>query len=366
MAAGRTRAGLVTLVAALVLASAAAGDAAPGDELTIGVVPQRWVEGDETEAMVEAGIGSVRVWFAWPQVEPKRDELDWDALDRQVAANAAAGLTTLPFLFGTPGWAGQLDGSPCYGLDCMTHPPRSSATLAEFAEFARAAVRRYGHAGTFWGQRSRLPYRPIGAWQIWNEPNLSSFFRPAVDPVAYASILQAAAAEIRAQDPAAEILIGGLTGTETNSRRMSSGGFLRGLYSVPGIGSSFDGIAIHPYSRHVRGVLDQVESARRIAEAYGDDPGLWITELGWASAGKRRWGLTKTRRKQANLLTRVFSRLLAGAEAWDLRAVYWYSWRDTDRGAAVCGWCPWSGLIDRAGRAKPAYRALQRVTLDPE
>lgn len=367
MAVVATRLGLAALVAAFVLSAAATGGTAAGTgEPTIGVVPQRWLEGGEAEAMADAGIDSVRIWFAWPGVEPKRDELDWEPLDRRVAANAGDGLTTLPFLFGTPGWAGELDGSACEGLNCMTYPPRSTETRAEFAEFARAAVRRYGPDGTFWDGRPGLPYRPIRVWQIWNEPNLSSFFRPAVDPVAYAAIIQATAVEIRDQDPNAEILLGGLTGTRTNSRRMSSAAFLYGLYSLPGIAASFDGIAVHPYNRHVRGVLDQVETARRIADAYGDDAGLWITELGWASAGRRRWGLVKTPAKQAHLLTRVFSRLFAGAEGWDLRAVYWYSWRDTERGSAVCGWCPWSGLIDRAGREKPAYRALQRVALDLE
>jgi hypothetical protein len=28
----------------------------------------------------------------------------------------------------------------------------------------------------------------------------------------------------------------------------------------------------------------------------------------------------------------------------------------------VCAWCPWSGLIDRVGRAKPAYLALREFT----
>jgi hypothetical protein len=61
------------------------------------------------------------------------------------------------------------------------------------------------------------------------------------------------------------------------------------------------------------------------------------------------------------MLRLTFTRLLENAARWDVRAAYWYAWRDTERGQAVCGWCPWSGLIDRVGRKKPAYWELRTV-----
>ena len=79
----------------------------------------------------------------------------------------------------------------------------------------------------------------------------------------------------------------------------------------------------------------------------------------WASAGKRRWGLVTTGSGQARMLGRTFARLIDNADRLDLRGVYWYAWRDTDRGQAVCGWCPWSGLLDRDGHRKPAYFELR-------
>jgi hypothetical protein len=203
---------------------------------------------------------------------------------------------------------------------------------------------------------------PIEVWQIWNEPNLSSFWGPTVDPLAYGALVEAAAPAIRAVDPDAQILLAGLTGTKTNGKRMSSARFLTQLYTVPGIQDAFDGIAVHPYNRAVRGTLDQVQTARRIADAHGDDAGLWLTELGWASAGKRRWGLVKSREGQARSLGAALDALQRNAERWDVRAVYWFTWRDSDAGAAVCGWCPWAGLLDRIGREKPAYTALREFT----
>ena len=164
-------------------------------------------------------------------------------------------------------------------------------------------MRRYGPGGNFWDQHRALPYRPIETWQIWNEPNLSSFYGPSVDPSGYALLVAAGAAGIRSEDPDAQVLLAGLTGNRTNGRRMSTRAFLKGLYTVPGIATSFDGIAIHPYNRRARGTIDQIKAARKIASANLDNAGIWVTEVGWASAGKRKkWGLVKSPDGQARVL----------------------------------------------------------------
>jgi polysaccharide biosynthesis protein PslG len=358
-----SRAALVTALAAVVLAPSSVDGAGTGGEpLTIGVVPQRTYDDRDTDAMRDAGITSMRVWFPWAQIERRQGDRNWEPLDRAVATNAEAGITTLPFLFGTPEWAARADGEFCSGTACMPFAPRTEESRRAFAEFAAAAVRRYGPDGTFWDQHRALDPLPIDVWQVWNEPNLVSFHAPAVDPLAYAAMVMPVAEAIHEVDPKAQVLLAGLTGTESNDRRMSTGAFLTALYSVPDVATTFDGIAVHPYNRKARGTLQQVKAARRIADAHGDDAGIWVTELGWASGGKRRWGLVKSPEGQARLLTKVIGRLADHADDWGVHAVYWYSWRDTDRGEAVCGWCPWSGLLDRLGHEKPAYDALRELT----
>jgi hypothetical protein len=367
MAAGRARLGLAVVIALISLTPTGAGadGKVPDDpaRLTIGVVPQRSYDDSDTREMTAAGIGSMRVWFSWAQIEATRGTYDWGPVDRSVATNAKAGLSTLPFLFGTPNWAARMDGWSCDYADCISLAPSTDASRQAFAEFAAAAVRRYGPGGEFWRQQRDLHPEPIETWQLWNEPNLSSFYAPAVDPAGYAALVQTAAPAIRAEDPNAQILLAGLTGTKTNAKRISSARFLTELYEVPDIADAFDGIAVHPYNRKVRGMLDQVRTARAIADAHGDDAGLWVTELGWASAGKRRWGLVKSPAGQARLLALALEGLEQNAARWDVRGAYWFAWRDTDRGAGVCGWCPWSGLIDRVGREKPAYSALREFTV---
>ena len=364
MPAGRLRFGLAALLALIVFAPPGAGGAVTDtpDPLTIGVVPQRSYGNSDTRAMTDVGISSVRVWFPWAQIERTRGDFDWTAVDDLVATNAQEGLTTLPFLFGTPQWAAEIDGWTCLDAGCLSLAPRSDESREAFAEFAAAAVRRYGPKGSFWSQHRGLTPEPIETWQIWNEPNLSSFYGPYVDPSGYGALVESAAPAIREADPNAEVVLAGLTGTKSNTKRTSTTAFLNQLYTVPGIISAFDGIAVHPYNRKVRGALDQVRTARAIADAHGDDAGLWVTELGWASAGKRRWGLVKSPNGQARLLGRAIERLKENAARWDIRAAYWFAWRDTERGASVCGWCPWSGLLDRVGREKPAYRELRSLT----
>jgi hypothetical protein len=358
---GKAMAGLAAVLGAVALAPAAAAVPRGEDPLAIGVVPQRSYDDGDAERMGDVGIESVRVWFPWSHVERRRGELDWEGLDRAVTTNAEGGLTTLPFLYGTPEWAARLDGQLCAGSGCVPFAPRTEQTRAAFAEFAAAAVRRYGPDGRFWDAHRGLDPKPIEVWQIWNEPNLSSFYAPAVDPLGYAALIAPVAEAIREADPKARILLGGLTGTKTNAKRMSTIAFLTAFYSYPGVTAGFDGLAVHPYNRKARGTLHQVRSARRVADAYADDAEIWVTELGWASGGKRRWGLVKSPNGQARLLTAALGRLIDAAEKWGVSAAYWYSWRDTERGQAVCGWCPWSGLLDRIGREKPAYDALREL-----
>lgn len=357
-------------VAAAVLVALAATPAGRGDTdpygkepFVLGTVIQRELEPQEGQLMREGGISSVRFWLQWPEVEKLPYQYDWSQPDRTVRDIVRDGQTPLPFVFGLPAWAAKLDGYDCSEGECVRFAPRSTSTRAAFARVSRMAVRRYGPGGTFWDDNPGLPYRPVSVWQLWNEPNLSSFFSPRVDPGSYAQLVKVTAAEIRAEDPAAEVLLGGLSGDRTTSRRWSTQSFLRALYRVPGFAASFDGIAVHPYHPRTRGVLAQVALARKIATKRDPGVDLWITEIGWASGGDSAWSLVKTPDGQARMLRRVFRRLIARADRWNLRGAYWYAWRDTPSGQAVCGWCGEAGLRDTSGAPKPAYDALRRLLL---
>jgi polysaccharide biosynthesis protein PslG len=362
------RSAVVTIVLALPAIAGASGCGSSDDEetgpVTIGVIPQRELDGHDLSMMRAAEIDSLRLWFWWGEVEPERGRYNWAPLDFRVAAAAQAELRVLPYLFGEPKWAARVDGHRCHE-HCPTYAPSSTGTREAYAAFARAAVERYGPDGAFWEAHPELPYLPIQSWQIWNEQNSPVFFGPRVDPDSYAALLEAAAPEIRAADPDAEIVLGGMWSAEDRPEGVvGTPNYLSQLYEVDGIEDDFDAIAVHPYAGRVPQAFAQVDAARQAAETAGDgDVELWVTELGWASDGKPSENLVKTPAGQAMALERAFGTLIDRREQYRLRGIYWYSWRDTEPGHAVCAWCAYSGLISRQGNLKPAYDAMRTLSL---
>jgi polysaccharide biosynthesis protein PslG len=339
----------------------------PTAEVTIGVVPQRQLDGDDLARMKATGLESMRLWFSWGVVEPEHGQYDWGSLDFAVAGAASQELRVLPFLFGEPDWAAHLDGHDC-GDECLTYAPSSTDTREAYAAFAKAAVDRYGPDGAFWKAHPELPYVPIQSWQIWNEQNSPVFFRPRVDPESYAALLETAASKIRAADPDAEIVLGGVfSARDTDEGVVGSANYLEQLYRVPDVTDSFDAIAVHPYAGRVPQVFAQVDAMREAASEAGDaSVGLWVTELGWASDGPPDENLVTTPEGQATNLERSLGTLIDRRDEYRLRGIYWYSWRDTEPGEAVCAWCGYSGLIGRDGEPKPAYEAMRMVAQSSE
>jgi hypothetical protein len=197
-------------------------------------------------------------------------------------------------------------------------------------------------------------------WQVWNEQNAAFFWHGSKpSPSRYAELLRLTHDAIRAVDPAAEVVLGGMYGYPNGRGSMKMSRFLRGLYRT-GSNDVFDGVALHPYSRSIRAVKRQITDARKIMNRHGDTAkGIWITEIGWSTAGPRKWQLVTSRKGQARKLRRSFRMLIRRRSAWGIRNVTWFSWRDfTDK---VCRWCGSSGVLNRAGKPKPAWFKYARI-----
>jgi hypothetical protein len=292
-----------------------------------------------------AGVGTVRINLSWSAVQagPEAD-FDWTMYDRVVRDSARQGARVLATVYGSPVWA---EPTP-------EHPPLGSA-LPGFAAFAGAAVERYGSGGSFWSENPDLPALPVTDWELWNEPNSATFWKPAPSAPEYLSLLQAFSAAVEGADPEANVLLGGLFPTDRDGPSMVV--FLDQLLRA-GAGPLLDAVDVHPYARAPEDALRIVRSARGVMGRFGaGDKPIWITEVGWASSGDPS-GITVGPPRQAAYLTRTFQLAAAQRDSLGIAGVIWYSLEDLP-GA---NWISRCGLFTLDGRAKPSSAAMAAVT----
>ena len=226
----------------------------------------------DLDRMVELGASWVRIDVDWSRVERERGEFDWSNLDGLVVAARQRGLHVLGLLAYTPDCArpgGTPDKAPPIDPD-------------DFGGFVSRAVDRYaGH---------------IRAWEVWNEPNVSSFWYPSPDPGAYATLLVTAATAIRAADPEAVVVTGGLApAIDDPGRELSPSTFLDLLYDSTPL-TAFDVVGVHPYTypgfpteQQDWNTFASLPDLRRLMVARGDaETPMWFTEFGAPTAGGAR------------------------------------------------------------------------------
>jgi polysaccharide biosynthesis protein PslG len=315
--------------------------------------------------LFDAGVRAVRMDINWAQVEPPGPPLhdySFGDRDREVAAARAAGLQVYGILgYGHPDYSSRgrvieqtplADGVPPFAVgNAQYYPPDDPAS---FGAYARATAAHYG--------------RRVMAWEIWNEENEGwRFWPPREDPAAYARLLCAAYHAVKAANPRAVVVFGGVFYPAIAGLPGTSGpDFVQQVLSArPGVGRCFDALGYHPYPYPftspevdvpVRGsVLAAADEMRAVLRrnGLGRKP-LWITELGWPTSD-RAYGVSEE--KQAEYLARTF----AASFAQRLPVVTWYTYGDDsdptggNQEAAF-------GLFRADGSPKPAYRALSAFT----
>ncbi len=212
--------------------------------------------------MKEAGIGMVRTDFDWAGVQPSPDVWSFDHLDDVVALAEQEGVEILAILDYDVPWA-----SPAH------------RHLDAWLEYVRRVVGRY---------RARIRY-----WEVWNEPNLPSFWRDRPNAYHYTKLLMPTYQAIKQLAPDSVVALGGLSGIPLD--------FIDKLYDA-GARDYFDAMNVHPYrwphppERPDLGA--DIARLRRVMGRHGDgDKPIWITEIGWPThdstlfdAQGRPWG----------------------------------------------------------------------------
>jgi hypothetical protein len=220
---------------------------------------------DEMQAM---GVQNVRILIPWNGIELANDFYYWNKVDALVNAAYERNMGILGVLNSTPAWATE-PGQPA--------PASPPADPAEYAEFVGAVADRY--AGK------------VSAYEIWNEPNATTFWYPSPDPAAYTELLQAAYPAIKAADPDATV-IGGVVGwvTDYPNLAISPAKYVEGMYDA-GAQGYFDALSYHPYQYQVAfgqgkpygpaAPINQLSLMHQEMVANGDgDKLIWATEYG--------------------------------------------------------------------------------------
>jgi hypothetical protein len=330
-----------------------------------GVVPQAPLTASDYQQMGAGNVGILRIALLWPAVDPSAlpTDSDWSQYDQVVRQAAEQGIEVLPDVYETPGWVSQMDN--CKGADCVHAPPQSTLSVAAWQSFLTEAVNRYGPKGSFWAAHPEIPKVPIHDWQIWNEQNSPTYYSPKPNVGDYAKLLTESSKAIKAADPSATVILGGMFGTPGGGHdpdAISAWSFLGQLYARDGIKDSFDGVALHPYSQSMRGIKYQVRKVRKVMQQAGDgQTGLWITEIGWASGGVRN-PLNRGLKGQAKRLKQSFAYFTRLRGRLGIQTVDWYAWRDANTSAGLCEWCPKAGLFTKTLDPKPSWRAYLNFT----
>jgi hypothetical protein len=289
----------------------------------------------------QAGAQWARVPLVWSQAEPENstpEHYQWpETLDEWLTQLSAREIRVILTLTGNPTWAAEYPGGPL----------RDGVQISERVEFMEAAVARY----------SVPPYN-IKHWEFYNEPDNGDelyaergwgyWGNQAAD---YAAMLEAVYQPMKAIDPEAQIVLGGLA----YDWFTTSGGpfvreFLDGVLENNG-GAFFDVMNFHYFpSFHANwdpygvDIIGKANYLRDKLSFYDLEKPFICTETGtWSDAAHN-----SSDERQSRYVPQVFVRSMAA----HLEFTVWFKLIDDDTLGA-----PKWGLLTAELNPKPSYQA---------
>jgi hypothetical protein len=345
---------LAVIVLALSPAVTASAAAAPPAAEMFGVNVNRVFNDDFTpatwnaplQAVHDAGIRQARSDAFWMWAEPGAPDHDgthhytWAKLDAVEGALTAHGLRWLPILDYSALWAASDPGD--------YHSPPTD--VADYAAYAGAFAARYGRGGTYWAAHP-TGAQPVTSYEIWNEPNGAWFWRPAPDAAAYADMYLRARAAIKAVDPDARVVIGGL---------VADASFVDAMYTArPDLRGNVDAVGWHPYAPTVNGAIGTVKALRKTLERVGDPAvPIHLTELGWPTSGSGPGAEIVIGEQSRAAALEALSDSLARSDC-GVEQVTPYTWTAPEKDGADIE--DWYGIRHPDGSATPSSDAFTRV-----
>jgi hypothetical protein len=227
------------------------------------------------------GMRIVRHDAGWKFLEPNAPaggvhNYRWSSFDTIVRQAAAKGLEWQPVIMQAPAWAAASPGAP--------NSAPSASHVSDYVALAQALASRYGTSGTFWTSNPSVTKVPVKTYEIWNEENATYWWGTLTDaPEDYADLFAATRTAIKAVDPNATVLVGGLAPTYKGAL-FSTQFVQRMLAHRPDLKGHIDGFGFHPYNTTAVTVEGMVKAFREALDTY-DSPStpIAITETGWSS-----------------------------------------------------------------------------------
>ena len=347
-------------------------------QYAVRVHSELWFYGDAELARVldlaqAAGVTTIDTDVVWAALDQgdfdgseARSTYDWKGLDRLVREAEARGMKVNFQIATTPDWVHPYLAQEVPDKEVRKwYAPRGRAELVHFSAFVEDVARRY---------KGRVNH-----YEVWNEPNHEPFWRSGPDPGEYAALLRAAYTSLKAADPAARVVYGGLS--------LNNLGYLLEYYravksSYPEAASKnyfFDALGLHPYEhpyhpqrapgRYEQDVIGPLNDGeydyigevdgnflgfRRMkklmdAEEHSSAKRLYLSEFGYRIVTGR---LSDERR--AHFLKRAYK--LARSYPY-VEGMCWFTFYANDTADP-----PEWAMLDEDLKPSLTYRALQQVT----
>ncbi len=330
---------------------------------------------DALQQAAAAGARWVRFDMNWHQFEPAKGQYDWAIADRFMADAAANDLEVFVTIAYGPAWAGPpgcSDADPSEWNWCRNAVP----SVQDWTDFVTAAVSRYG------GQ--------VKAWGMWNEPNLSHFFRGTRDDyvntilIPGSDAVHAACADCLVLGPELANLRGANWDSDAGQCLFGECIFNGWEVSLREIliaaGPYIDVITHHKYadpadtlwSEAIDGewlIIQIMHGIKEITDAEAPGKPVWITEMGWETTP----GGPHAPQYAADQLYEAyaaFPEVQAGtwsgttSGAWpELQRMFWYDLTDDPTILPDGDQYTW-GLLDSAGLPKETWFAYRDVVAD--
>ncbi len=279
-----------------------------------------------------AGVHWSRLGVSWASIEPTNtspENYQWSSLDQSIAAATAANVNLVVTLQGNPSWAAATEDGPVYNLN-------------DFKQFAGAIAARYPQ---------------VQYWEIYNEPDNVNYF--GNQAAAYAAHLNAAYTAIKAANPAAKIVMGGVAMDWFTDQ---GGSFVRSFVNnmlAACTQPCFDVGNFHYYpvfrgkwESYGRDIIGKANALRQMLLAKGYNRPIMSSETGWvySTIPGTDWGGEAI---QGRYVPKTFVRGIAAG----LLTTNWYAMLDVDpsQPGVLGGTFP-------SFQLRQAYQALQQLS----